>query len=62
MKPDTVNRELALPNSKHFGPACGTRSLSRRLTIFHGNGLGILHFSFSAAFHTIRLHCFTPVF
>ncbi len=48
--------ELTLPDSKHLGPAYGTSPLSRWLAILHGYALGIFHFPFGAAFHTVCLH------
>ena len=44
---------LTLPDSKHIGAAYGTYTLSRRLTVLHSYGLGVLHFPFGATFHTV---------
>ena len=47
---------LALANTEHFRPAGGADALGGGLTIFHGNGFGILHFSLGTIFHAICLH------
>ena len=43
-------------DSEHLGAADRAGALCRRLAILHGDGLWILHFSLSSAFHTICLH------
>jgi len=47
---------LAPSDSEHLSPTYGAYVLSRRLTILHSYGLGVLHFPFGATFHTVRLH------
>jgi len=47
---------LTLSNSEHLGSAYGAHTLSCRLTILHGYGLGVFHFPFGAAFHAVSLH------
>ena len=58
------NQLLALifSDSEHLSPTCGTYPLSCRPTILHGYCLGILHFPFGTAFHTICLHWSTSLF
>ena len=53
---------LALPYPEHLSSTAGTYTLSRRLTIFHGNAFGILHLFFGTAFYTICLHRLTSLF
>ena len=50
------NLVLAFSYSKHLGATCGTNTLGCRLAILHGDSLAILHFPFSATFHTVCLH------
>jgi len=52
---------LTLADSEHLSPTYGTHALCGWLTILHDYALGILHFSFGAAFHTVRLHLFTSL-
>ena len=47
---------LALTDSEHLRTAGGTDTLSRRLPVLHGYGLGILHLSLGTALHTIGFH------
>ena len=54
--PTLVVSVLALTYSEHLGTACGAYTLSCRLTILHGDGLGILHLPLRPALDTIRLH------
>ena len=49
---------LALANAEHLRAADGADALGGRLAIFHGDSLGIAHFSLSAALYTVSLHCF----
>lgn len=51
---------LALTNTEHLGAAGRTDALGSRLTIFHGDGLGVFHFLFAATLHTICLHLVSP--
>jgi hypothetical protein len=51
---------LAFTDSKHLGATNRACALSRRLTILHGNALGVLHFTLGSTFHTIGLHGFSP--
>ena len=53
-----VFEELALTfaYSEHLCSARGTYTLSRRLTVLHGDAFGIFHFLLGTAFHTIRLN------
>jgi len=48
--------ELALSDSEHLSAACGAYTLSCRFAILHSYGLGVLHFPFGTAFHTVSLH------
>ena len=54
------NISLAFANPEHFRAAYRANPLSRRPTILHGYGLGILHFPFGMALYTISLHFFNP--
>ena len=47
---------LALPNSEHLCATRGTNTLSCRLTILHGYGPSVPHFSLGSALNTICLH------
>ena len=49
-----------LSYSEHLGAAGWAYALSCRLAILHGYALGVFHFSFGSAFHTIGFHVFTP--
>lgn len=42
---------LSLPNSEHLGPAARTRPLCSWLSVFHGYGFCIFHFTLSTTFH-----------
>ena len=53
---------LAFAYPEHLSPTYGTHTLGCWLTVFHGDALGVFHFSFSATFNTIRLHFSTPLF
>ena len=57
-----ISKDLALTDPKHLGPTCGTYTLSCWFTILHGYGLGVLHFPFGTAFHTVCLHYLTSTF
>ena len=46
----------ALPYPEHLSAACRAYTLSRRLAVLHGYRLGVLHFPFGSAFHTVCLH------
>jgi hypothetical protein len=46
---------------EHFGAAGWTHTLGSRSAVFHRNFLGIFHFFFGFAFHTISLHLFPPL-
>ena len=50
----------ALSYSEHLGATGWAYALSCWFAILHGYTLGVLHFSFGSAFHTIGLHVFTP--
>jgi hypothetical protein len=52
---------FALAYSKHLGAAGWAYALSCGSAIFHGYFLGVLHFSFGFAFHTISFHLFTSL-
>ena len=45
-----------LADAEHLGAADGTNTLGSRLTIFHGDALGVLHFPLGATLDAIRLH------
>jgi hypothetical protein len=49
-----------LSNSEHLGATGRAYALSRWFAILHSNTLGVLHFSFGSALHTIGLHLLTP--
>ena len=51
-----IESGLCLPNSEHLCATCGTCSLSSRLPVLHGYGLGVLHFLLGTAFYTVCLH------
>jgi len=53
---------LTFADSEHLSPTRGAHTLCGWPTILHGYALGILHFLFGAAFHTVRLHLFTSLF
>ena len=53
---------LDLPYPEHLGPAGGTDTLSCRLPILHGYGLGVLHFRLGAALDTIGLRHMSLLF
>ena len=53
---------LALSDAEHLGAAYRAHTLSRRLTILHGNGFCVLHVPFGTTFNTIRLHTTPPPF
>jgi hypothetical protein len=46
--------------SEHLGATGWAYALSCWFAILHSYTLGVLHFSFGSAFHTIGLHVFTP--
>jgi len=50
----------AFSYSEHLGATGWAYALSCWFAILHGYTLGVLHFSFGSAFHTIGLHVFTP--
>ena len=52
---------LTLPYSEHLGATSRAHTLGRRLTVLHGYGLGILHFSLRPALHTVSLHLVTSL-
>ena len=41
---------------EHLGSTYRAYTLSRWFAVFHSYGLGVLHFPFGAAFHTVCLH------
>jgi hypothetical protein len=51
---------FAFTNSEHFGAARRTHPLGSRSAVFHRNLLGIFHFFFGFAFHTVSLHLVPP--
>jgi len=53
---------LALPYPEHLGTTLRTYTLGCWLTILHGYGPGVLHFSLGSALHTIYLHLLTSCF
>ncbi len=55
-----VGVDLTLADSEHLRTAGWTYALGCRLSVFHGYGLSILHFLFSAALHTVCLHLSAP--
>ena len=52
---------LAFANAEHFGAALRANALGGRLTILHGNSLGIFHFSLGATLHAICFHRYSPL-
>jgi hypothetical protein len=50
---------FALTYPEHLGAAGWADTLSSGSAIFHGYFLGVLHFSFGFAFHTISFHLIT---
>ncbi len=48
--------KLGLADFEHLGAAGRAGTLGRRPLVFHGDGLGVLHFLLSAAFYTITLN------
>ena len=52
----SYDNALALPYFEHLGAAGRAYALGRRLTVLHLYTLGVLHFLFGAALHTIPLH------
>jgi hypothetical protein len=46
----------ALSDPEHLGPAVRAHTLGRRPTIFHGDGLGVLHFPGRSTLDTIPVH------
>jgi len=52
---------FAFTNSEHFGAAGRTHTLGSRSAVFHRNLLGIFHFFFGFAFHTVSLHLVPPL-
>ncbi len=53
---------LSLTDSEHLGATYRTCTLSRRLTVLHGDGLSVLDFSFGATLNTISLHLMSLLF
>ena len=53
---------LTLSYPEHLGPTYRAYTLSRWPTILHDYALGILHFPFDSALHTVRLHLSTSLF
>ena len=51
---------LALANAEHLGAAGRTDALGSRLTVFHGDGLGVFHLLFAPTLHTVCLHVDSP--
>jgi hypothetical protein len=49
-----------LSYSEHLGATGWAYALRCRFAILHSYTLGVSHFSFGSAFHTIGLHVFTP--
>ena len=49
-----------LSYSEHLGATGWAYALRCRFAILHSYTLGVSHFSFGSAFHTISLHVFTP--
>jgi hypothetical protein len=47
---------LGFPYSEHLGSTSGACTLCRRFAILHGYSLGVFHFPFGSALHTICLH------
>ena len=50
---------LGLSYPEHLGAAGWAYALSGRFAILHGYTLGVLHFFFRSAFHTVGFHRFT---
>jgi hypothetical protein len=53
-------KDLSLADTEHFGTAGGAAALGSRPLVLERCGLGILHFNFLPAFHTISLHGVPP--
>ena len=53
---------LGPTDTEHPGATDRANTLSRWLTVLHGNALGVLHFSLGSALHAIRLHLVLPNF
>ena len=51
---------LALANTEHLGTAGRADALGGRLTVFHGDGLGVFHLLFAPTLHTVCLHVDSP--
>jgi hypothetical protein len=51
-----LQADLTFTNPKQLGAAYWARALRRRSAVFHCDFLGILHFPFGPALHTISLH------
>jgi hypothetical protein len=47
---------FAFADPEHFGAAGRAYALGGRAAVFHGDFLGIFHFSFGFAFYTISFH------
>jgi hypothetical protein len=52
---------FAFADPEHFGAAGWAHTLGSGSAVFHRNFLGILHFFFGFAFHTISLHFVPPL-
>jgi hypothetical protein len=50
---------FTLTDPEHLGAAGRADTLSSGSAIFHGYFLGVFHFSFGLAFHTISFHLVT---
>ena len=54
--------KLLFTDPEHLGAANRARALGCRLTILHGNALGVLDLSLGSALNTISLHREPPFF
>jgi hypothetical protein len=60
-QPSYVSEAKSLfTDPEHFGAANRAGALGRRLSVLHGNALGILDLSLGSALNTISLHRSPP--
>ena len=52
---------LSFADTEYFGPAAGAGTLRGRSLVLQRDLLGVFHFYFLPAFHTIRLHNSPPI-
>jgi len=53
-------KALSLADAEYFGTAGGAAALGGRPLVLERGSLGVLHFNFLPAFHTISLHGVPP--